>query len=280
MVVAVVRRIRHLDFDIQIGQLGLDDLRDVDDLVVFEAEVEGAAIDLVGRRFHEDAVEVDHVGHADIRAPLLPAMHSDDTLAQGVGGQLVDGQIEALTGRVSANGSGADVDRAKFGASRGENKPLGERFVFRVVGQRLRFETLVDFRFGARTEDAGRRGVDETFHAGFLGQGEKHSDGIEVDLTGQDFVDIAGRIVGNRGQMDHRVASGKSLTDFARIAEVAADQTEALLPFRPLGIRLEGIEARLRVQHEIENTDVVSERKKVRNETATDVAEATSDEDF
>jgi hypothetical protein len=80
--------------------------------------------------------------------------------------------------------------------------------------------------------------------------------------------------------MDHRVASGESLADFARIAKVAADQTEALLPFRPLGIRLEGIKAGLRVQHEIENTNVVSEGKKVRNETATNVAEATSDEDF
>ena len=80
--------------------------------------------------------------------------------------------------------------------------------------------------------------------------------------------------------MDHRVASGESLADFACIAKVASDQSEALLPFRPLAISLEGIKASLSVEHKVKNTDVVSEGKKVRNETAADVAEATSDEDF
>ena len=71
VVVAVVGGVGDFDFDIKVGQLGLDDLGDVDHLVVFEAEIEGAAVDFSGRRLDEQTIEIDHVGHADIRSALL-----------------------------------------------------------------------------------------------------------------------------------------------------------------------------------------------------------------
>ena len=118
VVVPVVGRVGHLDLNAEIGQLGLDDFGNIDHLVVFETEIESAAIDLFDRCFEQDAVEIDHVGHADIRTPLLSSVDGNDLFAQGIGGKLVNGQVKALARRIAADGGRADIDRAEIRPSR------------------------------------------------------------------------------------------------------------------------------------------------------------------
>ncbi len=280
MVVAVVCRIGHFDFHVQVGELGLDDLGDVDDFVVLETEVEGAAIDFLRGSCDQQPVEVDHIGHADIRAALLSSMNGDDLFAQRISGELVHREIEPLARRVTTNRGGAHIDSTKLGTGGGKNEPFGEGFVFRIVGQRLGFEAFVDFRLGPCTEDTGRGGIDETFHAGLFSQGEQHADGVEIHLPREDFIDVASRIVGDCRQMDDSVPPSKGFAHFGRVAQVAANETNALFILEPFRVGLEGLEPRLRVEHKIEDADIVSEPQKMRDKPAANVAESACDEDF
>jgi hypothetical protein len=107
VVVAAVEGFGDLDLDAEVGELGLDEAGDLDDLQVLEAEVERAPVDLLGRGLEELAVEVDHVGHADVRPALFAAVDGDDAFAQGVGGELVDREVEPLARGVAADGGRA-----------------------------------------------------------------------------------------------------------------------------------------------------------------------------
>ena len=80
--------------------------------------------------------------------------------------------------------------------------------------------------------------------------------------------------------MNDGVTANERFANFLRIAQVASHEGKALLPLRPHGIRLERFESGLGVKHEIEHPHIVAERKKMRNQSAADVAETTCDEDF
>jgi len=80
--------------------------------------------------------------------------------------------------------------------------------------------------------------------------------------------------------MDDSVPPSKGFADFLRIAQVAANETKALFILGPFRVGLEGLEPRRRVEHEIEDAHIVAERKKMRNQSAANVAEATCYEDF
>ena len=64
------------------------------------------------------------------------------------------------------------------------------------------------------------------------------------------------------------------------MTKVAAHEREALLPLRPMRIRLEGLQAGLRVEHEIERADIMTERQEMWDQPAANVAESASDEYF
>ena len=49
------------------------------------------AVDHHGIDVHQQTIQVYHVGHPDIRAALVSAMHGDDPLGDGIGGELVYG---------------------------------------------------------------------------------------------------------------------------------------------------------------------------------------------
>src|SRR5439155_24503807 len=104
VIVALVQRVGDLDLHVEIGQLRLDDTRDFNDLEVLESEVERPPVDERGADFHQDAVEVDHVRHANVRPALLAAMDGDDAFADRVGGELVHRKVKALARRPAADG--------------------------------------------------------------------------------------------------------------------------------------------------------------------------------
>ena len=79
------------------------------DHVLFAGCTHPGAVDVA-----EELVKVDRVRDADIGASLLAAVHGDHALGDGVGGQLVDGQVKALAGGIAADCSRADSDSCKF----------------------------------------------------------------------------------------------------------------------------------------------------------------------
>ena len=80
--------------------------------------------------------------------------------------------------------------------------------------------------------------------------------------------------------MDDSVPPSKGFANFLRIAQVAANEAKALFILGPFRVGLEGLKPRLRVEHEIEDANVMAEPEKMRDKPAANVAESASDEDF
>ena len=77
---------------------------------------------------------------------------------------------------------------------------------------------LVEQPVAARAVQAARRGEQEALDAGLLGRlGQAHRR-VEVDVVGQIGVEVAERIVGERGEVDDRVEALEVLG--AHVAEV------------------------------------------------------------
>jgi hypothetical protein len=104
--------------------------------------------------------------------------------------------------------AGPDVDGAEVRRGGGGDEPFGQRLVLRVERERFGFEDLGDVGDVLDAEDAAGGSVDEASDAGGAGLGEEHADGVEVGLAGEHFVDFAGGIVGNGGEVDDGVDAG------------------------------------------------------------------------
>ena len=80
--------------------------------------------------------------------------------------------------------------------------------------------------------------------------------------------------------MDDSVPPNKGFANFLRIAQVAANEAKALFILGPFRVGLEGLKPRLRVEHEIEDANVMAEPEKMRDKPAANVAESACDEYF
>ena len=115
MIIALVETLRNLDSHLQIGEFLLNDSGNLDDLLIFKAEVKGLAVNLCCLNPGEHRVEVNHIRHTDVGSPLFPSVHRDEILAYGVGRELIYREIESLAGRYAANRRRSDIDGTEVG---------------------------------------------------------------------------------------------------------------------------------------------------------------------
>lgn len=80
---------------------------------------------------------------------------------------------------------------------------------------------LVEHFFGRTVNGAGA-GKDESLHAGRLGQLGDHAGGGKIDLDGQFFVEIAGRIADDCTQVDDRIHVAQRIGHLLDMAKIAA----------------------------------------------------------
>ncbi len=200
-------------------------------------------------------------------AELLAAVDADAVVDEGVGGEQVDGEVEAHAGCVAADGGGAEDD-AFHGAGAGEEDLFAFQFAGGVAGHGGGGGVFGDIALAAGAVDAGGAGEDEAVDSGALGGADDGAEGVEVDGAGEGGVEVVAGVVGDAGEVDDDIGSAQGVGDARGIADVEAVAGEA-------GVMGVGAEDVVAIPEEVEDADGVPEIEEARDEGAADMAGAT-----
>src|SRR5262245_11441892 len=240
--------------------------------VVLVASIVDLAIDiLVGRR-QQQQIGVGHVLDMDVGPKLIAAEHRNLALVVAEVGQDVDDDIEPLPGRVAAHRGRPDRHGREAGLALLLQQGLAFGLELGVVGQRLEREILGHFDAFLDAVDGRRRGIDEALDPARLSGAHQRHEGVKIDRAPQLRIELEGRIVGDAGEVDHRVAAFQRLLDRFGITDVALDLAQA----GKLAAVLQHV---LTVEVEVEYRDFVAGGQQLGHQHGADIARAARDED-
>jgi len=119
--------------------------------------------------------------------------------------------------------------------------------------------------------------MDETLHTGGARLGQQQPHRIEIHLAGQHFVQVTGRIVRDRREMNHGVHARHSLRDHCRVTNVTTQALKTVAPLRIFRRPFERLETCGRVEQQIQHAHLVSCRQQVRGQPAAHITHAARD---
>jgi hypothetical protein len=192
--------------------------------------------------------------------PDLPGGHRDR-------GEVVHHDVQAEPGRGAVRGGVAQVGRAEVVIGQPGQAALGGDLALAVGRDREQVRVLGHRARARGTVQAAGRGEQEARDAGLLGRLGQVQGPVEVDRVGGGGVEVAQRVVGQRGQAHHRVVAGQVRR--RDIAEVPRSGVAALG---------RGAKVTAFVQAEIEPVDLMPGGPHERREDGADVAAVTRNE--
>src|SRR5688500_2088375 len=194
------------------GECLAHDRCDVAHLVVLSVgpDVEGLVVYDVARRFEHAGSRLRNVEDMHERPPRRPVgVHPDLLVAPGQSREVVDDQIEALSGRCPICRRVPQVRRGKIVAGHGREVALDQELAFGVRRERLGAAAFVLRGIRTRAVYAAGAEVHEARHA-HLARETRQADGaLVIDLVGDVRRELPDRIVAELGEVDDRIVSAK-----------------------------------------------------------------------
>ena len=138
-------------------------------------------------------------------------------------GEDIHRQIQALPGRVAADGCRANDDSGEVGRLLLQQERFAETFVLVVVRDGHQWVVFGDVLNLADPVDGRRRGVDATSDAAFFAHAYQGTERIVVDRTTQSRVELKAWIVGDAGQVNDRVTTVQGLHEQGLVAYISFD---------------------------------------------------------
>ena len=157
--------------------------------------------------------------------------------------------------------AGTQDDRREFRRLVLAQDVFAQRFVLRVIGQRLQAQILGDALLLLHAVHAGRGGVDEPPHAGVPCGLDQRAKSIVVDRLAQRRIKFETGIVRDARQMDHGIAAGHAPPDHVAVPQVAANDLQS-------GVIADVVQDLLAKQEQVQHAHAVACRSSFGTSTA------------
>ena len=195
-------------FDMAAGDSLLDNGGEVAHLIilVIAPDIKRLIMNALARRLQHSDKRTDDVLDMDDRPPW-GAVALDVNLpgSDRPRNEVVQHQIEAHPGRYAVGGGVTQKDRAEVvGCQRGD-AGLGQTFAFAVGRNRVEGGVFIQHRVARRAVGAARGREQKTRDSCLACHFRQMHRPAMIDLIGQVGVEVAKGVVGERGQMQHRV---------------------------------------------------------------------------
>ena len=239
-------------------------------VLVVAADVDRDAGDALGRGLGERDEGAGDVVAVDQGPPRRAVAHDADlAVDERRREQVVDDEVDAEHGRVAVRGRVAEEHRCEAVAGEPADRGLGLDLRLRVGGERVQLGVLVEVERRALAVDGAAAGEEEARHAGLLREPGEPDRGVPVHGQGQRRVDVAHRVVRDRGEVHDGVVA----------LEVVRGERAHVLRELPVGGG-ERLPAAALEEADVAAGDVVAGGLEDRGQVRADVAAVAGDEDL
>src|SRR5437870_3285719 len=250
----------------------LDDRGDVAHLIILRiaADVDPLVVNDLARDLEKGDEGTRDVLAVDQRAPRTAVAHDADVaFGDGAAEKVVDDEVDAQHRRMAVRSRVAQIGRREVGVGQRRDARFGHDLRLRVYRDRVERVLLAErAAFGPAVDRAARR-EQEARHTGCLGGTRQGDRASGVDRTGDFRVEIAHRVVGDRGEVHHAI----------KAVEVSrAQRSHITLDF---AIRLRHrLPAATREQVEVAASDIVPGLLQKPNQMGADIAAMAGNQDL
>src|SRR5215467_1559515 len=184
-IVAPVGAVR-IDDDVRIRHLSIDEPRNLAQRVVLRVapDIEGLARDEADRRLQRRLDRTRDIVDVYERTPLIRPENRDGALADRLGAQKVDDEIEPRPPREAVDGGEPQAGDGEIRITERAEDHLGRDFAARVKRLRIEVRGFIHDLF-ARAVHRARAGKDEPFHPLSLGDLADELGRGDIDVDGQ-----------------------------------------------------------------------------------------------